>query len=198
MTEFNRTTASKIDWQYLREQLDWDNEAQRQQRTIERLRQRAVQYAAQAAEAEFEAVEDALSVLTFHLGKEHYALEVQHVRAVRAANNITRVPGTPSFYRGVVNLRGQVITLLDLRRFLDLNVDTNQIPPEMILIETHGLEIGVLADHVQDVITMPRSSLDHVEMRYLLGIRASTRLTVLDIEQLFTDERLKPEGIDES
>lgn len=197
MSDSSQPTTNKINWGYLREQLDWDNEAQRQQMVAERLRQRAAQYAAQVVEDDATRAEETLVTLTFHLGKERYAMEVAYVRAVRAVGNITRVPGAPVFFRGVVNLRGQVITLLDLRRFFDLNMDTSQIPPEMILVDTHDLQVGILADHVQDVVPIPCSSLDPIEMRYVIGIRASTRLTVLDIEQLFTDERLKPGGMDE-
>jgi len=72
------------------------------------------------------------------------------------------------------------------------------LPKEIIVVEAQGLQLGILADHVQDVVTIPVSGIDPIEMRYAKGIRATTKLLLLDIDQLFSDDRLSPEGIDES
>lgn len=105
---------SNVNWRTIRENITW-NQADSEQAL---LKQRAAQYAAPQKRISNEEIADALTVLAFDLGSERYAIEVSFVRAVRPLSKITPVPGVPDFYRGVMNLRGQIITLIDLRYFL--------------------------------------------------------------------------------
>jgi purine-binding chemotaxis protein CheW len=167
----------------IRETMDWDDEAR--QRTL--LRQRAEQYAAPLKRRD-EALADSLTVLTFRLGTETYGVDVTTVRAVRQLPRLTAVPAVPAFYRGVVNLRGQIITVLDLTAFFDLPPDDDA--GELIVIEAGHLELGLLAAHVEDVDLIPHGTLKPLEsIRCALGVTPE-RLVVLDITQLFLDERL--------
>lgn len=191
-------TIINIDWDELRRQLDWDNASEQKTQLQKRLHQRALLYAAPVVDDEFDSDEELFIGLSFHLGKERYAINVAHIRGVRTTESVTRIPGTPVFFRGVINVRGQIITLLDLQRFFDVSVGKDALPKEIIVVEAQGLQLGILADHVQDVVTIPVSGIDPIEMRYAKGIRATTKLLLLDIDQLFSDDRLSPEGIDES
>jgi len=130
------------------------------------------------------------------LGAERYGIDVTTVTSVRAMSTLTRVPGVPPFYRGVVNVRGQIITVLDLRVFLNLGGNANKIPNELIVVKSNALELGILADHVSDVEHIPVDRIEPVEMKYARGVTTG-RLVVLDIEQLLTDERLFVGGADE-
>lgn len=187
-----------INWDELRRQLEWDNALEKQSQLQKRLRHRALIYSAPVVDDEYDSEEELFIGLSFHLGKERYAIDVTHIRGVRPAESVTRVPGTPSFLRGVINVRGQIISLFDLRRFFDVSTNTDKLPSEIIIVSAHGIELGILADHVQDVVTIPMNGIDPIEMRYAKGIRATTKLMILDIDQLFSDERLSPEGMDES
>lgn len=176
-----------IDWQAIRESLDW-NAAEK---AAQRLQQRATQYAAPLKQVE-ETTGHVLNVLTFTLGTEQYGVDVMAVRAVRPLPKVTPVPGTPPFYSGVVNLRGQIVTVFDLRRFFDIATphDAGRAPRELIIVNTNQLEMGLLASHVKGVMSVPAEAIQQYEsVRYAYGVTAA-RLVILDIAALFEDERL--------
>lgn len=179
-----------INWDALLDSLSWKDAAASDEIVQQQLRQRAAQYAAPAQAAD-DRQQDAFDLLVFRLSHEHYAVNVMTVRSVRSLGRVTRVPGTPRFFRGVVNVRGQVITVLDLRLFFDMPVDDETHPPhELIVVESNRLEIGLLADNVEGVQSIPKAQVDTAEnMRYAFGV-TTNRLVVLDIERLFEDERL--------
>jgi purine-binding chemotaxis protein CheW len=114
------------------------------------------------------------------------------VHAIRSlgAQKITPVPSAPRFYRGVVNLRGQIITVLDIRRFFELPEATSEPPRELVVVRSNALELGLIARHVQGVQRIPAESVRPFEqLRYARGVTAE-RLVILDIARLFEDDRL--------
>jgi purine-binding chemotaxis protein CheW len=139
----------QIDWEAVWQTLNWDDETRDKVAEATRLRQRAEQYAAPPREAKVD--DDALTVLAFELGGEHYGVDVMLVRGVRSMTKIARVPGIPSFYRGVVNVRGQILTVLDLRTFFDIPAASDHVPDELVTVRANDLEIGLLADSVSGV-----------------------------------------------
>ncbi|MCU0495717.1 MAG: chemotaxis protein CheW [Anaerolineae bacterium] len=181
---------SQVDWRVIRENITW-NEADSEQAL---LKQRADQYAAPQKRISTDENTHSLTVLAFDLGTERYAVEVSFVRAVRSLSKITPVPGVPDFYRGVMNLRGQIITLMDLRRFFEMTAEHQA--REVIIVQGNRLELGLLADHVQGIQTLSLDDLHSAEhMKYLKGVTAS-RLVVLDLAALFEDERLIIGGLE--
>jgi len=179
----------QIDWEAVWQTLNWDDETRHRVSEGARLRQRAEQYAAPPRESK-SVIEDAHPVLAFELGGERYGVDVMLVRGVRAMSKIARVPGIPSFYRGVVNVRGQILTVLDLRLFFDIPVREDDTPEELVTVRANNLEIGLLANTVTGVETLPREAItpaDHI--RYALGVTADG-LVLLNIAQMFEDERL--------
>ncbi len=180
-----------IDWQSLWKELDWDDETRHAESEKRRLAQRAQQYATLIAEAESGVeAERVSSVLVFRLGDELYAINVLLIQTVRPISRVTPVPGTSPFYLGVVNIRGQIVTVIDLRHFFDMEVDTNDPPQELIVVQAGGLQLAVLAHKVQDVVVVPDSAIDPIDdVRYARGMTAS-RVMVLDAARLFEDERL--------
>lgn len=200
MPEQKSTTKDmlSIDWTAIWQELNWDNTEKQAEITRERLQQRAVQYAqpSKRQESHRQEREDFYSLLVFDLGSERYGIDVTAVTSVRSMSALTRVPGVPAFYRGVVNVRGQIITVLDLRVFLNLGMNNSQVLKELIVVKFNALELGILADHVSDVERIPVSVIEPMEMKYARGVTMG-RLVVLDIEQLLTDERLFVGGADE-
>jgi purine-binding chemotaxis protein CheW len=179
--------ADGMDWQELLAQLD-RQDATRQERMLHsRLRERAQHYALPKETADHTQV-DALHVVTLLLGDERCAIDVRAVRGVRAVDSITRVPSTPPFYRGVVNVRGQIISALDLTAFFDIG-GAHLTPRELLVVEANELTLAILADRVEDVVLIPRADIEPVDMRYALGVTRD-RITVLDIDQITADERL--------
>ncbi len=187
----------QIDWEAVWQTLNWDDETREKVAEANRLRQRAEQYAAPPREAKVD--DDALTVLAFELGGERYGVDVMLVRGVRSLTKIARVPGIPSFYRGVVNVRGQILTVLDLRAFFDIPAaGGDHMPEELVTVRANDLEIGLLADSVIGVVTVPREAIVPSDnIRYALGVTAD-RLVLLNIEQMFEDDRLIVGGKDDA
>lgn len=182
------TPKSGINWEAVWKELDWDDPTRQQDAVLERLRQRAKQYAAPLTEDKN--LGDTHTLLTFRLGTEAYGVDVGVVQSVRSVSKITRVPGIPHFYRGVVNVRGQIISVLDLRRFFEIAVDDRALPGELVVVRANRLEIGILAHHVEGVMRVPQAAIEPLEdVRYALGVTMQ-RLVVLDIVSLLEDDRL--------
>jgi len=181
--------ATLNDLQTLWEELNQSEEERQQQALNQRLRERAQQYAKPQRQEQSFAEDAVYQVLVFALGDERYALDVTVVRGVRTRGHVTRVPGTPAFYRGVVNVRGQIISVLDLRFFFGLNAEVTERAQELVLVEAGELELGLLANHVEEVLTIPKATVEPIEMKYARGVTAE-RLVILDIEFLFDDDRL--------
>jgi purine-binding chemotaxis protein CheW len=194
MSQFN--DPNTIDWKTLWQKLDWDDESHREEATRKRLQRRARQYASLPPEKDDETAGKRF-VLTFSLGKERYAIDVQLVRIVRSLDTLFPVPGTPSFYPGVVNIRGQIVTVMDLRLFFDMRVEDSDAARELIVVEANNLQIGLLAHHVYDVISVPSVEVEAIDdIRYAYGVTAD-RLVLLDIARMFEDSRLVIGGVDE-
>lgn len=189
--------SNSIDWEAVWKSLVWVDHDHDEEAVRERLRQRARQYAAPLVQPETDA-EDALNLMVFELGGEVYGIDVQTVRGVRAIGHITRVPGVPSFYRGVVNIRGQVITVLDIRLLLGIDVSDEALAPEeIVIIRANGLELGLLAHDVRGIEVVPQEKVEPMDnMPYAMGVTAN-RIVLLDIELLAKDERLIVGGKDE-
>jgi len=186
----------KIDWDAVWKSLNWDDANGSEEASQARLHQRAQAYAAPPPKVD--GLEDAKTVLVFTLGEERYGIDVMTVRSVRTISHITRVPGTPAFYRGVVNVRGQIVTVMDLRLLFDIStVDEKSAPDELIVAQANHLEIGLLAHNVEGVMTVPEADIEPVDnIRYALGVTVE-RLVLLDIDRLFEDSRLIVGGKDE-
>ena len=184
-----------IDWDAIWEELNWDAPERRDRALRDRLRLRARQYAAPLAHVS--AASERLTLLSFNVSGERYAVDVARVRGVRPTGRIARVPGVPSFYSGVVNVRGQIISVLNLRRFLDAGDSYDEMPREMVLAAAQGLELGLLADHVEEVVSIPREMIEPVDSPFARGIGPG-RLAILDLDAIFADERLMVGGMDEN
>lgn len=188
------TDKDTLDWRTVWQDWDWDDTTQKEEHIRQRLKQRAQQYATPLKTADDDS-RQAYTVLAFDLGDEKYAVDVMLVRAIRDKLNITPVPSTPSFYKGVVNIRGNITTVIDLRAFFNLAVNAEDTADELVIVRASNLEIALLAHHIQDVITISRSQVEAmIDIKYTKGITADG-LVLLDIETMFEDERLIVGGI---
>jgi len=144
---------------------------------------------AQAADAQVE-------VLEFFLAHEKYAVESRHIREVYPLENLTPLPCTPPFVLGIVNLRGEILSVLDLKKFFELPekglTDLNKV----IVLEAESMLFGILADAVLGVrrisvaeLQPSLPTLTAVREAYLRGVTAQ-RTVILDAEKLLSDERI--------
>jgi purine-binding chemotaxis protein CheW len=137
-----------------------------------------------------------LELLEFRLGSERYALETRHVLEVQPLQDLTAVPGTPPFVLGIVNVRGRIIPVFDLRKFFDLPERGLTDLHRVILVRGNDLEFGLLADVVVGVHNLAATSLQPslptltgVRATYLKGV-SEQRLVVLDFERIVSDPKI--------
>ncbi len=120
---------------------------------------------------------DELKVIVFKLGTEEYGIEVDKVQTIERMLPITRVPKTLDFVKGVINLRGLVIPVIDLRgRFNLAQADYND-QTRIIIVEVEKVQVGFIVDSANDVVDIKRSSIEKppevvggVKARYLDGV----------------------------
>lgn len=142
------------------------------------------------------ATDASIELLEFRLAQERYAIETNHVIEVYPLKNLTSIPGTPSFVLGVVNVRGRIIPVIDIKKFFDLPDKGLTDLHRIILVSGNGLELGLLADSIVGVQTIPMHSLQvslptltDIRSDYLKGVTAE-RLVVLDLIRILTDPRI--------
>ena len=142
--------------------------------------------------------------LTFTLDKEQYAIDVAKVKEVLEYSTVTKVPRTPQFMRGVINLRGSVVPVVDLRMKFDMGetektINTSIIVVEVI-IEGETVVIGTLADSVQEVIDLDRGQIEptpqigtKIDADFIEGIgkQDGRFIMILNIDRVFTESDLQ-------
>ncbi|MDD1693529.1 MAG: chemotaxis protein CheW, partial [Methanoregula sp.] len=137
-----------------------------------------------------------VEVLKFRLAYREYAIEMQHIREVILTGEITPVPGTPDYISGICIVRGEIISLVDLRVLLSIPekglTDLNRV----IVLTNHTLSFGILADHITGIgiielkqITPPGTGPMPLKNDYVKGV-ADGSLTVLDTEAFFSDPKM--------
>jgi purine-binding chemotaxis protein CheW len=142
------------------------------------------------------AAEESLEVVEFLLAGEHYAVETIAVREVYPLRDITPLPCTPPFVLGIVNVRGQVLAVMDLRRFFDLPLSGITDLNKVIILQSPQIAAGILADSIAGVRSVPLKTLQPplptmtgVRAQYLHGV-SGDGLIVLDAAKLLNDERI--------
>ena len=137
-----------------------------------------------------------LEILEFRLGHERYAAETSHVQEVYPLKDLTPLPCTPAFVLGIVNLRGRIVAVLDLRRLFSLPDPNLPEKQRIILIQVGEMEFGLLADLIVGVSSLPRESLQPplptqsgIKADYLKGVTAD-HLVVLDLARIAADPHI--------
>ena len=132
--------------------------------------------------------------LSFFLGDEEYGVEILKVHEIIGMLPITRVPRTPDFVRGVINLRGKVIPIVDLRRKFGMP-EAGRAENCIIVVQVRGVSIGIVVDRVSEVLSIAAEQIEgtpsfgsEVDTDYLLGLAKTdgrVRL-LLDIERVLS------------
>ncbi len=118
-----------------------------------------------------------LKVIVFTLAQEEYGIEVDKVRTIERMLPITRVPKTPEFVKGVVNLRGVVIPVIDLRGRFGLAESEYTENSRIIIVAANELEVGFIVDSANDVLDVMSDAIENppevvggVKAKYLSGV----------------------------
>jgi len=141
--------------------------------------------------------------LTFTLDKEQYAIEVHKVKEVLEYTTVTRVPRTQDFMRGVINLRGSVVPVVDLRMKFGLEKTEQTITTSIIVAEiqmkNETVVVGTLADSVQEVVNIQTDQIEpapqignRINADFIQGIGKQDErfIIILNIDRIFTESEL--------
>jgi len=139
---------------------------------------------------------DTITVVEFRIAHEIYALGLQRIRIIHPLRELTFIPGTPDFVRGVINLRGEIISVVDLKVFFDLPNQGATSLSQIIILTSEKMEFGILADEVLGIVEISKKdiqaslpTLTGVRADYLKGVTGAG-VVVLDEEKLLGDERM--------
>ena len=146
--------------------------------------------------------EDALidRFLTFHLGKESYGIEIRYVTEIIVIQAITQVPDMPESIIGVVNLRGKVISVMDMRKRFHLEPREYDDRTCIIVVDINDIAIGLVVDTVNEVLNIPEDQVDPppkthsgIKNNYIMGMgKVENQVKILlDIEMILQEEELE-------
>ncbi len=149
-------------------------------------------------------VSDELQLVVFRLGKEEYGIDITQVREIIRVTEITRIPNSPSFIEGVINLRGQITTVMDLRKKLGTKAENTEQTRIMIVELSDSTTIGMIVDAVTEVLRLPKKDIESSltltteDAEYIYGVgKVNDRLLILiDVDKLVpkNERRLQVEA----
>ncbi len=193
-----QTLRGKIDWDQVHQRLE---EAQRRSSGEKSMPAEKVQAIleerarALAKSAETHAGES-MPLVVFSLANETYGIATEYVREVQPLRGVTPVPCTPDFVVGVINIRGSIHSVIDIRGFFNVQKKEMTDSTKVILVHAAGLEVGILADDVSGATSIPVSEIKpapnaqgNSKDEYTQGV-TKDMLIILNLEALLRDERI--------
>lgn len=140
--------------------------------------------------------EEYFEVVEFLLAYEKYAIETAYIREVYPLRELTPLPCTPRFVLGIINVRGQILSVIDIKKFFDLPekglTDLNKV----IILHTNNMEFGILADKILGVRSIAAGemqpslpTLTGIRAEYLKGVTEEMRI-ILDAKKILNDDRI--------
>ncbi|MBL3528626.1 MAG: chemotaxis protein CheW [gamma proteobacterium endosymbiont of Lamellibrachia anaximandri] len=147
--------------------------------------------------AEVDANDPVLQLVTFRLKDESYGINVMKVQEVLRVTEIAPVPGAPPFVLGIINLRGNVVTVIDTRSRFGLPSAELDDSSRIVIIESEKQVVGILVDAVAEVVELNEDEVDAApnvgndeSSRYIQGVatRENGLLILVDLNKLLTDE----------
>ncbi len=188
-------------WAVVREKLDAAKLANEQtgEMTVEEkraaLKKRAKSLAAKTGEDEKDS-DAGIEVVEFLLAHEKYAFELSCIREVYPLRDCTRIPCTPSFVVGVINVRSRILSVIDLKEFFDLPTTDLTEQSRVVILSSDDMEFGVLVDELMGVsyidmgnIQSSLPTLTGVRAQYLKGVTPDS-LVILDGARILQDKRI--------
>ena len=134
--------------------------------------------------------------VVFKLDKEEYGVDIQTVTTIERIINVARVPKAPPYITGVINLRGEIIPVMDLRKRFNMSEMEITDDTRVIILKLDDNPLGITVDSVSEVIELKESEIENVTnfsndltLDYILGVgkSASRLVTLLNLEKLITE-----------
>ncbi len=140
--------------------------------------------------------EEVLQFVTFTLGNEEYAVDILNVQEINRITDITQVPNSPDYVEGVINLRGKVIPVINLRKKFHMEEKPTDDTSRIIIMEISGITNGLIVESVSEVLRIASSALEppppmssDIQSHFIKGIaKLDTRLIILiDLNKLLNE-----------
>ncbi|MGD9677137.1 MAG: chemotaxis protein CheW [Vulcanibacillus sp.] len=147
-----------------------------------------------------ERIIEEIKVIKFKLKNEEYGVDVKQVKSIERMEHITRVPNTPPFVKGVINLRGVVIPIIDLRKRLGFELKDYNEQTRIIIVNVEEMEVGLIVDAANDVLDIPLSSIapppkviGGIDSEYLSGVAKinDSLLVLLNLNKVLDPNEVK-------
>ncbi|RRD70090.1 MULTISPECIES: chemotaxis protein CheW [unclassified Desulfovibrio] len=144
--------------------------------------------------------DELLQLVTFSIGDEEFGVNILKVQEIIRSMEITKVPRAPEFVEGVINLRGKVIPIIDLRRRFGLKPKAHDKNTRIIVIEITNIVVGFVVDAVSEVLRIPASTVEPpppvvagVDSEYISGVGklADRLLIMLDLDRLLSSDDME-------
>ena len=140
--------------------------------------------------------EQELQLVTFRLASEEYGLPITKVQEINRLVPVTKLPQTPDFMEGIINLRGRIIPVIDLRKRFVMSISSHDDDTRIIIVEINGQVVGVTVDAVTEVIRLSTANIEPppatvaVDSRYIDGVgKIDDRLIILlNVDNILTDQ----------
>lgn len=141
--------------------------------------------------------DDIFQLVGFMIGSEEFGVDILKVQEINRLVQITKVPNSPEFVEGVINLRGRVIPIIDLRIRMGIDKKGNDSHTRIIIVETNSKTVGFIVDRVTEVLRIPANVIEAppeiatgVESHFITGVgKLEDRLLILlDLDKIMSDE----------
>lgn len=192
-------SSKQIDWAELHRRMaaataalenGWAPSPEEQQRILEKRAE------ALAQEGEKKSMAEAMEIVEFLLAKEHYGIESAFIREVYPLKDYTPLPGVPAFILGLLNVRGRILSVIDIKKFFDMPEKGISDLNKVIIINDDTMEFGILADEILGVrniaiseMNQPLPTLTGIRGDFVRGVTGE-HLVILDAARILADQRL--------
>ncbi|PTY39681.1 chemotaxis protein CheW [Brachyspira hampsonii] len=142
-------------------------------------------------------LEDSTNLVTFRLGSGEYAIDIMQAKEIIKMEKITLIPNAPDFVEGVINLRGNIIPIIDLKKRFNLEETEGDKNTGIIIVKIEDVDMGIIIDSISKVVSISNSDiqppppmLSGIGQKYIKGVGKleDKLLVVLDLEKLFTTD----------
>lgn len=146
-----------------------------------------------------ELLADEVQLVTFKVDNEEYGVDIMQVQEIIRLGKVVRVPGAPPFVEGIMDLRGKVLPVVDLRRRFHLEPREHDATSRVVVINIADMTLGLIVDSITEVLRLPTSTIEPpprivagIDARFLKGIgRVDKRLLILlDLDRIFSEEEI--------
>lgn len=147
-----------------------------------------------------------IQVVGFYIGADEYALGINSVREIQPMSEIRKIPRAPLFVEGVINLRGRIVPIIDLRKRFDLEAKADQASSKILIVEIDRHLVGLIVDNVSEVMSFFADEIEktppvfstNIGSQYIQGVaKLEERLIILlDVKKLLSyEEKTILEGL---